>query len=132
MPETVLGIDFGTSCTSAGTLIGERVELVRDNSDPVIPTVVYVPDRGDVEVGRPAVLRQQSQPNRVVRSVKRILGMSPGDELVRRYLAGTSAKLETSGDKLMFKLGAQSLAPEQIAASVLTRVRELAERRFGG
>ena len=71
MPETVLGIDFGTSCTSAGTLIGERVELVRDNSDPVIPTVVYLPDRGEIEVGRRAVLRQQSQPNRVVRSVKR-------------------------------------------------------------
>lgn len=132
MPETVLGIDFGTSCTSAGTLIGERVELVRDNSDPVIPTVVYVPDKGDVEVGRPAVLRQQSQPNRVVRSVKRVLGLAPGDELVRRYIAGTSAKLDTTGDKLMFKLGAQSLAPEQIAASVFARVRDLAERRFGG
>lgn len=132
MPETVLGIDFGTSCTSAGTLIGERVELVRDNSDPVIPTVVYLPDRGDIEVGRRAVLRQQSQPNRVVRSVKRILGLRPNDELVRRYAAGASAKLDTSGDKLMFKLGAQAYAPEQVAASVLSRVRELAEQRFGG
>jgi molecular chaperone DnaK (HSP70) len=132
MPETVLGIDFGTSCTSAGTLIGERVELVRDNSDPVIPTVVYLPDRGEIEVGRRAVLRQQSQPNRVVRSVKRILGLPPTDELVRRYAAGASAKLDTSGDKLMFKLGTQAYAPEQVAASVLNRVRELAEQRFGG
>lgn len=132
MPETVLGIDFGTCCTSAGTLIGERVELVRDNSDPVIPTVVYLPDRGAIEVGRRAVLRQQSQPNRVVRSVKRILGLPPNDELVRRYAAGASAKLDTSGDKLMFKLGAQAYAPEQVAASVLSRVRELAEQRFGG
>ncbi|MEO8840422.1 MAG: Hsp70 family protein [Kofleriaceae bacterium] len=132
MPETVLGIDFGTSCTSAGTLIGDRVELVRDNSDPVIPTVVYLPDRGEVEVGRRAVLRQQSQPNRVVRSVKRILGRPPHDELVRRYAAGASAKLDTSGDKLLFKLGARAYAPEQVAASVLNRVRELAEQRFGG
>lgn len=132
MPETVLGIDFGTSCTSAGTLIGDRVELVRDNSDPVIPTVVYLPDRGEIEVGRRAVLRQQSQPNRVVRSVKRVLGLAPHDELVRRYSAGATAKLDTSGDKLMFKLGAQAYAPEQVAASVLNRVRELAEQRFGG
>src|ERR1700759_3130465 len=111
MPETVLGIDFGTSCTSAGTLIGERVALVRDNSDPVIPTVVYVPDRGEIEVGRRAVLAQQSNPNRVVRSVKRILGLAPHDELVRRYMAGSYAKLETVSDKLMFKLGAQTYAP---------------------
>jgi molecular chaperone DnaK len=132
MPDVVLGIDFGTSCTSAGTLIGDRVELVRDNSDPVIPTVVYVPDRGDLEIGRPAVLRQHSHPNRVVRSVKRVLGLVPGDELVRRYIASSSARVDTTGDKLMFKLGTQSYAPEQIAAAVLNRVRELAERRFGG
>jgi len=132
MPEVVLGIDFGTSCTSAGTLVGDRVELVRDNSDPVIPTVVYVPERGDVEIGRPAVLRQQSQPSRVVRSVKRLLGLHPGDELVRRYIASSSARVDTTGDKLMYKLGAQTYAPEQIAAAVLNRVRELAERRYGG
>jgi len=132
MPETVLGIDFGTSCTSAGTLVGDKVELVRDNSDPVIPTVVYVPERGELEVGRRAVLAQQSHPNRVVRSVKRILGLAPTDELVRRYAAGASAKLDTSGDKLMFKLGAQAYAPEQVAAAVLGRVRDLAEQRFGG
>jgi molecular chaperone DnaK len=132
MPDVVLGIDFGTSCTSAGTLVGDRVELVRDNSDPVIPTVVYVPDRGDLEIGRPAVLRQQSHPNRVVRSVKRLLGLAPGDELVRRYIASSSARVDTTGDKLMFKLGTQAYAPEQIAAAVLNRVRELAERRFGG
>jgi molecular chaperone DnaK (HSP70) len=132
MPETVLGIDFGTSCTSAGTLIGERVELVRDNSDPVIPTVVYLPERGEIEVGKRAVLRQQSQPHRVVRSVKRVLGRAPHDELVRRYAAGASARIDTTGEKLMYKLGAQSYAPEQVAASVLNRVRELAEQRFGG
>ncbi len=132
MPETVIGIDFGTSCTSAGTLIGDRVELVRDNSDPVVPTVVYVPERGDVEVGKRAVLRQQSQPNRVVRSVKRVLGMEPGNELVRGYAASSVAKLEATGDKLLYKIGAATYAPEQIAASVLTRIRELAEQRFGG
>ena len=132
MHETVIGIDFGTSCTSAGTLIGDRVELVRDNSDPVIPTVVFVPDRGDVEVGKRAVLRQQSQPNRVVRSVKRVLGMDPHNELVRRYAASSGARLETANDKLIYKIGTWTYAPEQIAASVLNRVRELAEQRFGG
>lgn len=132
MADVVLGIDFGTSCTSAGILVGDRVELVRDQSDPVIPTVVFVPDRGDVEIGQKAVMRQQSQPNRVVRSVKRVLGLVPHDDLVRRYIAGSSARLDQTGEKLMFKLGTQAYAPEQIAAAVLGRVRELAERRFGG
>src|SRR5271170_6579032 len=80
--DVVLGIDFGTSCTSAGTLIGDRVELVRDNADPVIPSVIYVPDRGDIEIGKRAQLRLASTPNKVVRSIKRVLGLHPSDELV--------------------------------------------------
>jgi molecular chaperone DnaK len=132
MADVVLGIDFGTSCTSAGTLVGDRVELVRDNSDPVIPTVVFIPDRGEIEVGRRAVQRMASMPNKVVRSIKRVLGVHPGDEIVRRYLGGTSVRVDATGDRLAFKLGGIDYAPEQIAASVLARVRDLAESRFGG
>ncbi len=132
MADVVLGIDFGTSCTSAGALIGDRVELVRDNTDPVIPSVVYVPDRGDVEIGKRAQLRLASTPNKVVRSVKRVLGLHPSDELVRRYIAGTSVRIDAIGDRLAFKLGAREYAPEQLAAAVLVRVRDLAEARFGG
>ena len=132
MTDVVLGIDFGTSCTSAGTLIGDRVELVRDNADPVIPSVIYVPDRGDVEVGRRAMLRLASTPNKVVRSIKRVLGLAPTDEMVRRYMAGTSVRIEPLGDRLAFKLGNREYLPEQLAAAVLVRVRDLAEARFGG
>jgi len=130
--DVVLGIDFGTSCTSAGALVGDRVELVRDNADPVIPTVVYVPDKGDVEIGRRALQRAASTPNRVVRSVKRVLGLHPTDELVRRYMAGTAVRVEAIGDRLAFKLAGKEFAPEQLAAAVLVRVRDLAEARFGG
>ena len=56
--DVILGIDFGTSCTSAGALVGDRVELVQDNGDSVVPSVVYVPDRGVMEVGRRALMRQ--------------------------------------------------------------------------
>jgi len=45
--EVVLGVDFGTSYTSAGAMIDGRVDLVRDNGDAVIPSVVYVPARGE-------------------------------------------------------------------------------------
>jgi molecular chaperone DnaK (HSP70) len=130
--DVVLGIDFGTSCTSAGALIDDRVELVRDNTDPVIPSVIYVPDSGEVEIGKRAQLRLASTPNKVVRSVKRVLGLHPSDELVRRYMAGTSVRIDAIGDRLAFKLGAREYAPEQLAAAVLVRVRDLAEARFGG
>jgi len=127
-----LGIDFGTSYTTAGVLIGDRVELVHDGGDVVIPSVVYVPERGPLEIGRRAQTRLMSDPAGVVRSIKRVLGVAPGAPEIRAFAAGAPYRIDTSGDRLTFKLRSTPYAPEQITGAILTRVRELAETRFGG
>ena len=129
--ELVLGIDFGSSTTSAGALIGDRVELVQDSGDRVIPSVVYVPDRGPPEVGRRAAFRALTDPTRVIRSVKRLLGVPPGSELVEQWAVAQSIALDRRGDRVLLRLPSDAVAPEQIAAQILGRVRELAEIRFG-
>jgi len=130
--EVVIGIDFGTSCTSAGALIDGHVELVQEAGDAVIPSVVYVPDRGPPEIGRTAAMRQLSDPARVIRSVKRALGAGAGSAELRRYAATAPFRIDTSGDHVLFKLRSGDCPPEQVAAWVLGRVRELAERKYGG
>jgi len=129
--ELVLGIDFGSSTTSAGALIGDRVELLQDQGDRVIPSVVHYPDRGVPEVGVRAASKALSDPTRVIRSVKRLLGVAAGSELVDQWAATHPTPLEKRGDRVILKLGAGDLAPEQVAAQVLARVRDLAEKRFG-
>src|SRR5438477_5501527 len=129
--EVVLGVDFGSSSTIAGALIDDRIELVPDNGDTIIPSVVYMPDRGAPEVGRGALARQLTEPSRVIRSVKRVLGMSSTDELVRHYASTAPFRVHTSGEHPIFKLRTGDVAPEQIVACILLRVRELAEARFG-
>jgi molecular chaperone DnaK (HSP70) len=130
--EVVLGIDFGTSCTSAGALVGDRVELVQDNGDPVVPSVVYVPDRGAIEVGRRAANRLLTDPAGVIRSIKRVLGVPTTSPMVRRFAGGAGFRVDATGDRVLLKLRSGDLVPEQVAASVLGRIRELAEMRFGG
>ncbi len=128
--ELVLGIDFGSSTTIAGALVGDRIELVQDAGDHVIPSVAYVPDRGGIEIGRRAAARQWTDPSRVVRSVKRLLGQPSSAELVRRYAAGVPFQVDLTGDRPVLKL-THSIVPEQVAAAVLAHVRDLAEKRFG-
>jgi molecular chaperone DnaK len=130
--DVILGIDFGTSCTSAGALVGDRVELIQDGGDVVIPSVVYVPERGPLEIGRRAQMRLLKDPTGVIRSVKRVLGVLPSSPLVRHFAASATFRVETAGDHLIFKLRSARYAPEQIAGAILARVRELAETRFGG
>jgi molecular chaperone DnaK (HSP70) len=129
--ELVMGIDFGSSSTIAGVLVGDRIQLVQEQGDAVIPTVVYIPDRGPPEVGRKAVAQQLTEPSKVIRSVKRVLGLPPDAELVRHYAASVPFKVDRAGDRTVFKLRSGDIAPEQVAACVLGRVRDLAEARFG-
>jgi molecular chaperone DnaK len=131
-PDVILGIDFGTSYTSGGILVGDRVELIQDNGDVVIPSVVYVPERGPLEVGRRAQMRLLNDPTGVIRSVKRVLGVTANSPLVRHFTASATFRVDAVGDRLTFKLKSAQYAPEQIAGAILTRVREIAETRFGG
>jgi molecular chaperone DnaK (HSP70) len=131
-PDVILGIDFGTSYTSGGILVGDRVELIQDNGDVVIPSVVYVPERGPLEVGRRAQMRLLNDPTGVIRSVKRVLGVQASSPLVKHFAASATFRVDAVGERLTFKLKSAQYAPEQIAGAILTRVRELAETRFGG
>ncbi len=130
--EVVLGIDFGTSYTSAGALVADRVELVQDCGDTVVPSVVYVPPRGGMEVGRLASMRQMTDPAGVVRSIKRLLGVAPGSPEVKRYAASAQCRIDSAGDRVALALRSGPYAPEQIAGAILQHIRALAERRFGG
>lgn len=129
--ELVLGIDFGSSSTIGGVLINDQIQLVHEQNDPVIPSVVYIPDRGAPEIGRKAVSRQLTEPTRVVRSIKRILGLEPEADLARHYAASVPYKIERVNNQLALKLPSGEVVPEQIAGWVLERVRALAEARFG-
>lgn len=129
--ELVLGIDFGSSSTIAGVLINDRIELIQDAGDQVIPSIIYVPDRGDAVVGRRAVARQIGEPSNVIRSVKRLLGLDSSSELVRRFAASTPLPLDVTTPKPMFKMRAGKMAPEQVAAAIISYVRALGEQRFG-
>ncbi len=129
--ELVLGVDFGSSSTIGGVLIDDRIQLVQEQGDPVIPSVVYVPERGPPEIGRRAVARQLTEPARVIRSVKRVLGLPADSDLAKHYAASVPFKVERINNRVLFKLPSGEVVPEQIAGWVLERMRSLAEARFG-
>ena len=128
--EVMLGIDFGTSYTSAGALVGGRVELVQDQGDPAIPSVVHIPRGGDFVVGSQASLRLASDPSSTIASVKRLLGAGP--EQLKTLATTTTHPLRVANGGLVLTTSNGDFASEQIAAAIFSKVRDLAERRFGG
>jgi len=125
-------VDFGTSYTSAGALIDGRVDLIRDNGDAVIPSVVYVPARGEPIVGARALPYALHDPQHTVTSVKRLLGERHDAASLRRLAPLVPYPLVAGiGGRVHLRLHHSDWAAEQVAAAILGHVRELAERRFG-
>jgi len=124
----VLGIDLGTSYSSAGAMIDGRLELVRDDGDAMIPTVVHLPARGTPSVGHRAVAYAANDPAATVTSVKRLLGLSDPALLA----SNLPYPVRSVNGRAVLQAGGRDYAVEQVAAMVLSRLRELAERRFGG
>jgi len=108
-----------------------RVSFALDGGDAAIPTMVYVPASGPLVVGKEALRLGFSDPFNVVTSVKRLLGLGWGDPAPRALDAGSSFALHQGpGGQVLIRIQKQELAPVQLAAAVLARLRKLAEARF--
>jgi molecular chaperone DnaK (HSP70) len=130
--ELILGIDFGTSYSSAGVLLDGKVEFVLDDGEKMTPSVVHVPRRGDPVVGTKATARLATDPESTVTSVKRLLGRAFDDPAVNRFQQWASYRLKRSQHgRVLFGLAGNDYACEQVASWVLARLRILAETRFG-
>lgn len=130
--DTVIGIDFGTTYTSAGALVDGRVELVQDQGDPAMPSIVHVPKSGDLVVGHRAAARAVAEPTATIGSIKRLLGVPATADALRKLPALLPHAFRASGNRLVVSTPAGDLACEQLAGAIFARVRDLAEHRFGG
>ena len=90
LADRVLGIDFGTTYSSAGALVNGKVELVVDGGEAAIPSVVHLPWRGPPLIGDKALARAQFEPEATVSSFKRILGRPFTDPAVARFQRSAS------------------------------------------
>ncbi len=130
--ELVLGIDFGTSNSSAAVFHDGRIRAIVDNGEPQIPTVVHFPARGEPVVGFEAVRLGMGEPADTVSSIKRVLGRNFDDPMVRALDASVGYKLiQGPGNQVMVRLRGRDFAPAQIASLVLIRLKNLAERLYG-
>ena len=131
--EVVLGIDFGTSTSSAAAFFENEVHVVLDGGDPIVPSVVYLPRAGDPIVGIEALRHGAADPFGLLTGLKRLLGRRADDPAIKHLDAGVAYRIVAAqnGGALVRARGAD-YAPTQLVAAVLARLKRLAEVRFGG
>jgi len=115
----IVGIDLGTTHSLAGTMQSGFPVLVADESgERLTPSAVYFPREGFPVVGWEALEMRAGHPDRVITSVKRLMGA----------LAGESGKLARQTEHLS---GGRAFSPEEISALILKKLKADTERSLG-
>ncbi len=106
--ETILGIDLGTTNSEVAVIRDGQVEVLGEDGEKILPSVVGLDPEGRMLVGTPARNQWVLAPDRTLRSIKRKMGQ---DVTVR--------------------LGDQTFSPQEISAVILRALKERAERQLG-
>ncbi|HEX5790723.1 MAG TPA: Hsp70 family protein, partial [Luteolibacter sp.] len=123
MSELVLGIDLGTTYSAVGLVdSGFPMLLANEDGRRITPSAVWIGVDGRSEVGAAALRRRALEPDRVVTSVKRLMGRRC-DELDDSF----AVPIERGADGLPRVLGK---SPEQISALILGEMKRIAEWRM--
>ena len=124
MSELILGIDLGTTNSAVGVVdSGFPILLANEDGRRITPSAVWIGRDGTIEVGAKALRRRALEPDRVVTSIKRLMGRRASEVEANFPVAVTAG-----GDGLPRVLGQ---TPEAISAEILREMKRIAEWRMG-
>ncbi|MES2922759.1 MAG: Hsp70 family protein [Verrucomicrobiota bacterium] len=124
MSEMILGIDLGTTNSAVGAVdSGFAILLANEDGRRITPSAVWIGTDGAVEVGEKALRRRALEPERVVTSVKRLMGRRTG-EVEENFPVPVTA----GADGFPRVLGKTA---EEISAEILKEMKRIADWRMG-
>ena len=129
----MVGIDLGTTNSVVGTVVGDRVDVIRDrNGTALVPSAVAFVPNGETLVGRRAKERSLLDPANTILSSKRIIGRpwsSPDTQQVIAQLPYAVTAGENDESMVQTRAGPKSVI--EISTRILAHLRAGAEQRLG-
>ncbi len=129
---SAIGIDLGTTNSVVAVSQSGKPEVICDEHGvALLPSVVAYGDDGGATVGAAASALIQEQPDRVVSSIKRLMGRGIDDlNAVAGTLPFDVATDERDG-MVRLSLAGRTLSPVEISADILRATRARAETGLG-
>ncbi len=131
--RNIIGIDLGTSYSRVSILDGDKVKVIENSEGKRnLPSVVAYTDEGEVLVGESAKRQAVTNPENTFFAVKRLLGQRFHDQAMRQDMGIVPFEIvrARNGDAWISTQGRQ-LAPPQVAAEVLKKLKRAAEDYLG-
>ena len=132
MSKTI-GIDLGTTNSAVAVVEGGDAKIiVNAEGNRTTPSVVAYLDDGEVLVGQPAKRQAVTNPKNTLFAIKRLIGRRFEDEVVQRDIGMVPYEIvkADNGDAWV-KVQGKPLAPPEVSAQVLRRMKKTAEDYLG-
>lgn len=133
MPGKIIGIDLGTTYSCVAIMEGGRPRVLKNQEgDATTPSVCALPADGNRLVGKPAKNQLVTNPENTFYAVKRLIGRRFNDDVVQKDIKMVSYKIVAgdNGDAWVEEKG-EKIAPQQISARVLQKMKSVAEDYLG-
>jgi len=130
----IIGIDLGTtnSCVSVFES-GDTAKIIENQEgDRTTPSIVAYTEDDEVLVGQAAKRQAVTNPNNTLFAVKRLIGRKFAEDVVQQDLDLMPYKIiKASNGDAWVKVGGKELAPPEVAARILQKLKQAAEDYLG-
>ena len=106
--DTIIGIDLGTTNSEVAVIQAGRPQVLTDDGDPILPSIVGLDAEGRLLVGKPARNQFVMAPERTIRSIKRKMG-----------------------EDTAVPMGDRTFTPQEVSAIILRTLKQRAEKALG-
>jgi molecular chaperone DnaK len=129
----IIGIDLGTTNSCVAVMEGKEVRVIENSEgDRTTPSIIAYTDDGEILVGQSAKRQAVTNPSNTLFAVKRLIGRKFSDGVVQKDIKMVPYKIAQApnGDAWV-EVKNEKLAPPQISAEVLKKMKKTAEDYLG-
>ena len=129
----IIGIDLGTTNSCVAVLDGDKAKVIENaEGDRTTPSIIAYSNDGETLVGAPAKRQAVTNPKNTLYAIKRLIGRRFEDEEVQRDIDIMPFDIikADNGDAWVSAKG-EKMAPPQISAEVLKKMKKTAEDYLG-
>jgi molecular chaperone DnaK len=129
----IIGIDLGTTNSCVSVMEGGDAKVIENSEgDRTTPSIVAYTEDGEILVGQNAKRQAVTNPTNTLFAVKRLIGRKFDDDVVQKDIKMVPYTISkaANGDAWVEAKG-EKLAPPQVSAEVLKKMKKTAEEYLG-
>ena len=129
----IIGIDLGTTNSCVALMEGDKGKIIENAEGArTTPSMVAFTKEGERLIGQPAKRQAVTNPDKTLYAIKRLIGRRFNEPEVEKMRDKAPFKIiEGDGGAAWVEIDGEKMAPSQISAMVLQKMKETAENYLG-